>query len=83
MPHGAIVAYYRFPFPSVGAAAIAVNNTKVLAQADPEAFRKEGVAYLNPWTAKHVAITDFDKDANGYFVGYLPTVEDVPNQIRA
>lgn len=83
LPHGAIVVYYRSPFPNVGAAAIAVNNTEILEQADPEAFRKEGVAYLNPWTAKHVAITDFDKDANGYFVGYLPAVDDVPNQIRA
>ncbi|MBD1854795.1 MULTISPECIES: hypothetical protein [Leptolyngbya] len=83
LPHGAIVAYYRSPFPNVGAAAIAINNTEILDQADPEAFRKEGVAYLNPWTAKHVAITDFDKDANGYFVGYLPAVDDLPNQIRA
>ncbi|MBW4528397.1 MAG: hypothetical protein KME18_24995 [Phormidium tanganyikae FI6-MK23] len=83
LPHGAIVAYYRSPFPNVGAAAIAINNTEILEQTDQEAFRKEGVAYLNPWTAKHVAITDFDKDANGYFVGYLPTVDDLPNQIRA
>jgi hypothetical protein len=83
LPHGAIVAYYRSPFPNVGAAAIAINNTEILEKVDPEAFRKEGVAYLNPWTAKHVAITDFDKDANGYFVGYLPAVDDLPNQIRA
>lgn len=83
LPHGAIVTYYRSPFPNVGAAAIAINNTEILEQADPEALRKEGVAYLNPWTAKHVAITDFDKDANGYFVGYLPAVDDLPNQIRA
>lgn len=83
LPHGAIVAYYRSPFPNVGAAAIAINNTEILEQADSEALRKEGVAYLNPWTAKHVAITDFDKDANGYFVGYLPAVDDLPNRIRA
>ncbi len=83
LPHGAIVAYYRSPFPNVGAAAIAINNTETLKQNDLEAFRKEGVAYLNPWTAKQIAITDFDKDANGYFVGYLPVVEDLPNRIRA
>ena len=83
LPHGAIVAYYRSPFPNVGAAAIAINNTEILKQNDLEAFRKEGVAYLNPWTAKHVAITDFDKDANGYFIGYLPAVEDLPTRIRA
>ncbi|PSB14672.1 hypothetical protein C7B65_26065 [Phormidesmis priestleyi ULC007] len=85
LPHGAIVAYYRSPFPNVGAAAIAIaiNNTETLKQNDLEAFRKEGVAYLNPWTAKHIAITDFDKDANGYFVGYLPAVEDLPDRIRA
>ena len=83
LPHGAIVAYYRSPFPNVGADAIAINNTEILKQNDLEAFRKEGVAYLNPWTAKHVAITDFDKDANGYFIGYLPAVEDLPTRIRA
>lgn len=83
LPHGAIVAYYRSPFPNVGAAAIAINNIEILEQNDLEAFLKEGVAYLNPWTAKHIAITDFDKDANGHFVGYLPTVKDLPSRIRA
>ncbi len=82
LPHGAILAYYRSPFPNVGAAAIAVNNTEVLKQEDSEAFKKEGVAYLNPWTAKNIAITDFDKDANGYFVGYVATVPDLPEQAR-
>jgi uncharacterized coiled-coil protein SlyX len=83
LPHGAIVAYYRSPFPNVGAAAIAINNTEVIKSEDPEAFRKAGVAYLSPWTAKNIAITDFDKDANGYFVGYESTVKDLPQQIRA
>ncbi len=82
LPHGAIVAYYRSPFPNVAAAAIAINNTEILKTQDPEAYRKSGVAYLSPWTAKHIAITDFDKDANGYFVGYLPQVPDLPQQIR-
>ena len=82
LPHGAIVAYYRSPFPNVGAAAIAINNTETIQQSDPEAFSKDGVAYLPPWTAKNIAITDFDRDANGYFVGYRPTVPDLPQQVR-
>jgi ribonuclease HI len=82
LPHGAVVAYYRSPFPNVGAAAIAINNTEDLRNQDREAFSKTGVAYLNPWTAKHIAITDFDRDANGYFVGYEATVPDLPQQLR-
>lgn len=82
LPHGSVVAYYRSPFPNVGAAAIAINNTEVIKQEDPESFKKDGVAYLNPWTAKNVAITDFDKDANGFFVGFQATVLDLPEQIR-
>jgi ribonuclease HI len=82
LPHGAVVAYYRSPFPNVGAAAIAINNTEDLKAQDREAFSKTGVAYLNPWTAKNIAITDFDRDANGYFVGYEATVADLPQQLR-
>jgi hypothetical protein len=82
LPDGAIVAYYRSPFPNVGAAAIGINNTQVLKTEDPEAFSKSGVAYMNPWTAKNIAITDFDRDANGYFVGYLAEDQDLPQQIR-
>ena len=82
LAHGAIVAYYRSPFPNVGAAAIAINNTEIIREKDREAFSKQGVAYLNPWTAKNIAITDFDRDANGYFVGYEATVPDLPQQIR-
>ncbi len=81
LPHGAIVAYYRSPFPNVGAAAIAINNLEVLRDRDPEAFDKRGVVYLNPWTAKHIAITDFDGDRNGFFVGYLAN-DDLPHQLR-
>ena len=83
LPHGAIVALYRSPFPNVGAAAIAINNTEVIRTQDDEAFNKQGVAYLPPWTAKNIAITDFDGDANGFFVGYEPTVSDLPEQIRS
>lgn len=82
LPHGAIVAYYRSPFPNVGAAAIAINNIEIIKQQDREAYSKNGVAYLPPWTAKNVAITDFDRDANGYFVGYKAAVPDLPQQIR-
>ena len=82
LPHGALVAYYRSPLPNVSAVAIAINNTEILKTEDPEAYRKSGVAYLSPWTAKNIAITDFDRDANGYFVGYLPQVTDLPEQIR-
>ncbi|MGB3766590.1 MAG: hypothetical protein WA947_08520, partial [Phormidesmis sp.] len=79
----AIVAYYRSPFPNVSAAAIVINNTEVIRQNDVEAFSKDGVAYLAPWTAKEIAITDFDGDRNGFFVGYEATVADLPQQIRA
>jgi hypothetical protein len=85
LPHGSIVAYYRSPFANVGAAAIGINNTQILRERDPEASQKVGVSYLNPWTAQNIAITDFDKDANGYFVGALPQSRsnDLPQQIRA
>jgi hypothetical protein len=81
LPHGAIVAYYRSPFPNVGAAAIAINNLEVLCDRDHEAFAKQGVVYLNSWTAKHIAITDFDGDRNGFFVGYLAN-DNLPSQLR-
>jgi hypothetical protein len=81
LPHGAIVAYYRSPFPNVGAAAIGINNLEVLQRSDNGAFDKRGVAYLNPWTAKHIAITDFDGDRNGFFVGYLSS-DNLPSQLR-
>ena len=81
LPHGAIVAYYRSPFPNVGAAAIAINNLEVLRDRDREAFDKRGVVYMNPWTAKHIAITDFDGDRNGFFVGYLAN-DNLPSQLR-
>jgi hypothetical protein len=71
LPAGAIVAYYRSPFGNVGAAAIAINNLNVIDQGDPESYNKEGVSYLPPWTSKNIAITDFDSDRNGYFVGFI------------
>ncbi len=70
LPQGAIVAYYRSPFPNVGAAAIAINNIRSLRWEDAEAYDKTGVMFLNPWTAKHIVITDFDGDRNGCFVGF-------------
>ena len=82
LPQDAIVSYYRSPFPNVGAAAIAINNPAALKEADPEAFHKHGVAYLNPWTAKNVAITDFDSDANGYFVGYEAVEPGLAERMR-
>jgi hypothetical protein len=81
LPHGAIVAYYRSPFPNVGAAAIAINNLEMLRDRDPEAFDKRGVVYMNPWTAKNIAITDFDGDRNGFFVGYLAN-DNLPRKLR-
>ena len=66
----------------MGAAAIAINNRRVIEQQDKEAFSKQGVAYLPPDTAKSVAITDFDGDINGFFVGYEATVDDLPEQLR-
>ena len=70
LPQGAIVAYYRSPFPNVGAAAITINNIRSLRWEDAEAYDKAGVIFLNPWTAKNIAITDFDGDRNGCFVGF-------------
>ena len=84
LPQGAIVAYYRSPFPNVGAAAIAINNIRSLRWEDAEAYDKAGVIFLNPWTAKNIAITDFDGDRNGCFVGF--TAVDgttLPNVMRS
>jgi hypothetical protein len=72
LPEGAIVAYYRSPFGNVGAAAIAINNPRAIESVDPESYNKDGVSYMPPWTAKNIAITDFDSDRNGYFVGFIP-----------
>ncbi len=71
LPDGAIVAYYRSPFGNVGAATIAINNLQVIKTQDPESYNKDGVAYMPPWTSKNIAITDFDSDRNGYFVGFV------------
>jgi len=83
LPEGALVAYYRSPLPSISAVAVAINHTEAIEQSDPTAFRQRGVAYLNPWTASQIAITDFDGDFNGYFVGYVPTESGLPQRLRA
>jgi hypothetical protein len=71
LPEGAIVAYYRSPLGNVGAVAIGINNLGAIKDRDPESYNKDGVAYMPPWTAKNIAITDFDSDRNGYFVGFV------------
>jgi hypothetical protein len=82
LPQGAVVVYYRSPFPNVGAAAIGINNLSVIREKDPEAFSKDGVSYLNPHTAKNIAITDFDGDKNAYFMGYLANDQSLPDLMR-
>ncbi len=58
------------------------NALAAIRDNDLEAYNKRGVAYLNPWTAKNIAITDFDGDRNGFFVGYLAVDRDLPSQLR-
>ena len=82
LPAGAIVAYYRSPVANVGAVALAINNPTAIKRTDREAYRKQGVAYLNSWTAQNIAITDFDGDVNGYFVGYRPIETGLADWVR-
>jgi hypothetical protein len=70
LAHGAVVAFYRSPVPNVSAFALGVNNLD-LKDVDPESYNKRGVIYVNPWTAKEIAISDFDGDRFGQFVGYV------------
>jgi hypothetical protein len=70
LPHGAVVAFYRSPVPNVSAFALGINNLD-LKDVDPESYNKRGVVYVNPWTAKEIAISDFDGDRFGQFVGYV------------
>ncbi|AFY93167.1 hypothetical protein Cha6605_2072 [Chamaesiphon minutus PCC 6605] len=70
LPHGAVVAFYRSPVPNVSAFAFGINNLD-FKDVDPESFDKRGVVYVNPWTAKEIAISDFDGDRFGQFVGYV------------
>jgi len=70
LPHGAVVAFYRSPVPNVSAFALGINNLD-LKNIDPESYNKRGVVYVNPWTAKEIAISDFDGDRFGQFVGYV------------
>lgn len=76
LPHGAVVAFYRSPLPNVSAVAMGVNNLD-LKNIDPESYHKRGVVYVNPWTAKEVAISDFDGDRFGQFVGYVAKDPDL------
>jgi hypothetical protein len=64
------VAFYRSPVPNVSAFAFGINNLD-LKNVDPESYNKRGVVYVNPWTAKEIAISDFDGDRFGQFVGYV------------
>jgi hypothetical protein len=87
LPDGAVVVYYRSPFGNVGAAAIAINNPRAIEQVDPESYNKDGVSYMPPWTAKNIAITDFDSDRNGYFVGFIAkdpqaTIEGLRDKLK-
>jgi len=61
MPHGAKVAIYRSPVANVSAFTVLTNNLEVIREQDREAFRQQGVTYLNPDTAKQQLI-DFDGD---------------------
>ena len=70
LPHGAVVAFYRSPVPNVSAFAFGINNLD-FKDIDPESYNKRGVVYVNPWTAKEIAISDFDGDRFGQFVGYV------------
>jgi hypothetical protein len=65
-----VVAFYRSPVPNVSAFAFGINNLD-LKDVDPESYNKRGVVYVNPWTAKEIAISDFDGDRFGQFVGYV------------
>ncbi len=70
LPHGAVVAFYRSPVPNVSAVGFGINNLD-FKDIDPESYNKRGVVYVNPWTAKEIAISDFDGDRFGQFVGYV------------
>jgi hypothetical protein len=76
LPHGAVVAYYRSPLPNASAIAFGINNTSDLKLIDPESFGKRGVVYVNSETAKNIAISDFDGDRFGQFVGYIAKEPD-------
>jgi hypothetical protein len=71
LPHGALVALYRAPLGNVAAIGTFINNIEQLRESDLEAFRQQGVVYLNPWSAANVLITDFDGDRNAIVPGYV------------
>lgn len=81
-PHGAILVYYRSPLVSTSALTVAINNLAAI-PLNTEVGDMAGVAYLPPWTAKNVAITDFDGDRNAFFLTHLTLPEkDVPQLLR-
>ena len=79
-PHGAVLVYYRSPLVSGSALTIAINNL-ALAPSSTELGKQRGIAYLPFWTAKNVAITDFDGDRNGFFYTHLSV--DLPDYLRS
>lgn len=70
LPHGALVALYRAPLGNIAGIGTFINNIEQLRETDSEAFRQQGVIYLNPWSAANVLITDFDGDRNAIVPGY-------------
>ncbi|MCY6494323.1 A1S_2505 family phage non-structural protein [Leptolyngbya sp. GGD] len=70
LPHGALVSLYRSPLGNIAGIGTFINNTEQLRETDAEAFRQQGVIYLNPWSAANVLITDFDGDRNAIVPGY-------------
>lgn len=71
LPHGALVSLYRSPLGNIAGIGTFINNTEQLRETDAEAFRQQGVIYLNPWSAANVLITDFDGDRNAIVPGYV------------
>jgi hypothetical protein len=71
LPHGTLVALYRAPLGNISGIGTFINNIEQLRQADAEAFRQQGVVYLNPWSAANILITDFDGDRNAIVPGYI------------
>lgn len=81
LPHGAIIAYGRSPLGSIGGVVTGVVNNNVLKEQDSEAYNKRGAVYLNPDTAKKLAITDFDGDRMFLIMGGVDP--NLPEQLRA
>ncbi|MGG6270526.1 A1S_2505 family phage non-structural protein [Leptolyngbya sp. AN03gr2] len=87
LPHGALVSLYRSPLGNIAGIGTFINNTEQLRETDSEAFRQQGVIYLNSWSAANVLITDFDGDRNAIVLGYVAvspgaTVYSLQEQLR-